>query len=168
MYSLRVCSTIFNGLCVYHMVLIKSDVTSINVIFTARKVWSKVIFLHLSVILFMGGVPGQVPPWVGTPLAGTPPWAGTSPGRYTPSGRYTPQQCMLGYTQQVGDMHDTGMYSYLFVNLLHVACSHCFHDVRGFKNYLWDCIKTTLQSMTLEYQHYNRWIKFWSLNFQIS
>ena len=26
------------------MVFIKSDVTSINVIFTARKVWSKVVF----------------------------------------------------------------------------------------------------------------------------
>ena len=36
----------------------------------ANEVWGKVIFLHLSVILFtVGGVPGQVPP---------------SPGRYTP------------------------------------------------------------------------------------
>ena len=40
-----------------------------------NEVWAKVIFLHLSVILFTGGVPpGQVHP----------------PGRYTPLGRFTP------------------------------------------------------------------------------
>ena len=61
-----------------------------------NEVWGKVIFLHLSVILFTGG--GT---WAGTPWTGTPPWAGTPPGRYTPwagtppgqvhpPGRYTP------------------------------------------------------------------------------
>ena len=47
--------------------------------------FAKVMFLHLSVILFTGGVPGQVhPPWdqVHPPWAGTP-WAGTPLGRYT-------------------------------------------------------------------------------------
>ena len=38
----------------------------------ANEVWGKVIFLHLSVILFTGGstwagTPQQVPPWAGTP-----------------------------------------------------------------------------------------------------
>ena len=57
----------------------------------ANEVWGKVIFLHLSVILFTGGVPGQVPPSRYTPLGRyppgryTPPWAGTPPmSRYTP------------------------------------------------------------------------------------
>ena len=40
----------------------------------ANEVWGKVIFLHLSVILFTGGgLPGKVPTRAGTP-----------PGRYTP------------------------------------------------------------------------------------
>ena len=53
------------------------------------------MFLHLSVILFTGGVchtsPGQ------TPLARHPP----------------PAQSMLGYGQQVGSTHPTGMQSCL-------------------------------------------------------
>ena len=51
----------------------------------ANEVWGKVIFLHLSVILFTGGggVSGQVPPGRYThPPAGTPL---PPPGRYTPS-----------------------------------------------------------------------------------
>ena len=76
------------------------------------------MFLHLSVILFTGGVcppphttpgqtpPGQTPPWAD--LAGqTPPWADT------PLGRYPPAQCMLGYGQQAGGKHPTGMHSCL-------------------------------------------------------
>ena len=45
------------------------------------------------------------------------------PGRYTPLGRYTPQagtpprQCMLGYGQQAGGTHPTGMHSCLSVYL---------------------------------------------------
>ena len=50
----------------------------------ANEVWGKVIFLHLSVILFTGGVPGQVP------LGRYTPWAGTSPGQVHPPDRYTP------------------------------------------------------------------------------
>ena len=138
--------------------------------------FAKVMFLHLSVILFTGGstwagTPGQVhppgrytpqqvhphphplgryTPWAGTSQAGTPPgqvhplgrytppWAGTPPGKYTPPGRYTPRvgiplgrytlqqvnpppragtpsprQCMLGYGQQAGGTHPTGMHSCL-------------------------------------------------------
>ena len=89
-----------------------------------NEVWGKVIFLHLSVILFTRGgstwegTPWQVhplgrhiPPGLGTPLGPGTPLAGTPPGRYTPLGiytpwdqihlprtRYTPEQCMLGDT----------------------------------------------------------------------
>ena len=113
----------------------------------ANGVWGKVIFFHLSAILFTeGDYLGRYPSQAGTPLGwytswvGTPPWEGTPPGRYTP-GRYTPwqvhhpegtpspagtpppirqvhppeahplQQCMLGYGQQVGGTHPTGMHS---------------------------------------------------------
>ena len=101
----------------------------------ANEVWGKVIFLHLSVILFTGGVPGQVhprqvhppgqvhPPWTGTPPGQVPlrqvhppgqvhtPQAGTPrPPRQGPPGG-TPLQCMLGYGQQAGGTHPTGMHS---------------------------------------------------------
>ena len=60
----------------------------------------KVMFLHLSVILFTGGGllhnrPGQTPPR-------QIPWANTSPGQtlpgQTPPSRHPPAQCMLRYT----------------------------------------------------------------------
>ena len=64
-----------------------------------------------------------------TPLTGTPPGEVHSPGQ-TPPGRYTPAwsdtpasecwdtntppaQCMLGYGQQAGSTHPTGMHSCL-------------------------------------------------------
>ena len=52
----------------------------------ANEVWGKVIFLHLFVILFTGGVPGQVPSGqVHPPDQVHSPWAGTPPQtRYTP------------------------------------------------------------------------------------
>ena len=73
--------------------------------------------------------PQQVHPQTSTPLlAGTPPGRyppprQVPPGRYTPQqvhppgqfppqGRYTPRsQCMLGYGQQAGGTHPTGMHS---------------------------------------------------------
>ena len=76
------------------------------------------MFLHLSVShsVHKGGT------WAGTPRARTPPrryipHAGTKqPG--IPLGRYTLRvgtpprpQCMLGYGQQVGGKHPTGMHS---------------------------------------------------------
>ena len=83
-----------------------------------------------------GVVPGQVPQagtppgrYIHPPGLVHPSWAGTLPGRYTPIGRYNllsrynppgryiplgrykPRQCMLGYGQQVGGTHPTGMHS---------------------------------------------------------
>ena len=52
----------------------------------ANEVWGKVIFLHQSVILSTGGVPGQVHP-TGTYT----PWASTPQGQVPPPGRYTPR-----------------------------------------------------------------------------
>ena len=104
-------------------------------IFTARnEVCEGYVFT--GVCLSTGRVPGQVPPGqlhipsqAGTqPPAGTipeqvPPLPGryTHPGRYTTTpGRYTPwegtspwPQCMLGYGQQAGGTHPTGMHSCL-------------------------------------------------------
>ena len=64
--------------------------------------------------------------WAGTPQAGTPP-AGTPPRQVQYPGKYTPRQVhppagtpprqvhprqsMLGYGQQVGGTHPTGMHS---------------------------------------------------------
>ena len=95
------------------------------------------VFTRVCHSVHRGGVPGQVPPT--PPQAGTPPrqvhprqvhpWAGTLPRqvhpppvhplcRYNPSGRYTPRQghppwpqCILGYDQQVGGTHPTGVHS---------------------------------------------------------
>ena len=74
-----------------------------------------------------GGVPGQVPPWAGTPSPRqVHPWAGTPPpdryppgmytlplGRNTPLGRYTPTGTVHAgrYGQQAGGTHPTGMHS---------------------------------------------------------
>ena len=110
-------------------------------IYRPQRSWGKVMFLHVSVILFTGGntwagpprqvhppgryTPCQVHPVAGTHWAGTPPrqvapQAGTPPGRH-PLSRYTPRasiswpQCMLGYSQQAGGTHPTGLHS-CFVN----------------------------------------------------
>ena len=48
---------------------------------------------------------GTPPPGQVHPQAGTPPWADTPP-KGTP-----PWQCMLGYGQQVGGTHPTGIHS---------------------------------------------------------
>ena len=61
------------------------------------------MFLYLSVILVMGGLP--------FPQADTPgqtlPWADIPHGQTSPL-----VQCMLGYGQQAGGTHPTGMHSY--------------------------------------------------------
>ena len=60
------------------------------------------------------GVPGQVHPLLGRY---TPSWAGTPPGQVPPGQVYplvgTPPlpQFMLGYGQQAGGLHPTGMLS---------------------------------------------------------
>ena len=94
---------------------------------------SKVMFLHLSVILFTGGVchtplgrhpPEQTPsgrhPPGRPPLGRQPPWTDNLPGQ-TPPGRLPrayipPAQCMLGYGQQAGGTHPTGMQSCFDIN----------------------------------------------------
>ena len=81
------------------------------------------MFLHLSVTLFTGGLPHpqQTPPGQTQPLGQTPlsHWADTTPlGRHHPPGQTPPPwadppvQCMLGYSQQAGGTHPTGMQSY--------------------------------------------------------
>ena len=58
----------------------------------ANEVWGKIIFLHLSVILFTGGTWAGTPPRTRYPLGpGTPTRTRYTPGtRYTPSGQGTP------------------------------------------------------------------------------
>ena len=87
----------------------------------ANEVWGKVIFLHLSVILFKGGVPGQVPPGKYTPLAGTP------PGRYTPQQVHPQQVPPPGPATHAGIRSTSGRYAsywnaFLFLLVL-VGCS---------------------------------------------
>ena len=67
--------------------------------------------------------PGQTPPWADTPsqtdvptgqtppLGKTAPLGGHSLGRHTSPGQTSPVQCMLGYGQQAGGTHATGMHS---------------------------------------------------------
>ena len=91
--------------------------------------FAKVMFLHLSVILFTGGVPGQVhPSGRYTPRQVNPP-AGT-PGQ-VPQGRYTPEHCITGYGQQASRTHPTGMNSCIdwclwFSNILSNASTDNF------------------------------------------
>ena len=93
----------------------------------ANEVWGKVIFLHLFVILFTGGVPGQVPPrqvhpqtrcippdQVHPPGSGTPPqtrytpWAGTPPRDQVPPRPGTPPDQVHPPPNQV---HPLGRYT---------------------------------------------------------
>ena len=65
----------------------------------------------------LGGVcqtpPRQTPPHPGQiPPGQTPPWADT------PLGRHPPARCMLGYGQQAGGTHPTGMHTCLKIYLL--------------------------------------------------
>ena len=104
-------------------------------------------------------IPRQVHPLSRyTPQSGTPPWAGTPPsgqvhplpGRYTPLqagtppsrqihplGRYPPPQCMLGYGQQAGGTHPTGMHSCFYYHCINkessaVSVSVCLGSSTGF------------------------------------
>ena len=104
------------------------------IIITGRnEVLAKVIFLHLSVILFTGGCTRQVHP---------PP----GPGRYTPPqqtpppgpGRYTPPRDQAGtppgYGQRSAGTHPTGMHScwhIICVYFIHSAVSTDYNAVRG-------------------------------------
>ena len=90
--------------------------------------FAKVMFLQVSVCP-QGGVPGQVihpipwqvhppPPGRYTPCS----QAGTPPNRYTHPPTHPQPQCMLGYRQQAGGTHTTGMHSR--VSLIYLA-GHC-------------------------------------------
>ena len=80
------------------------------------------MFLHLSVILFIGGVPGQLPPRQVRPRqvhmpgrytcqAGTPLGKYTHPRAGTPS-RYTPRQILRdAVNERAGGTHPTGIHS---------------------------------------------------------
>ena len=78
----------------------------------------KVMFLHLSVILFTGRLAdpplGRHAPWADTNQADNPrhtPWAAT-PGQTPPWEDILPYaQCLLGYGQEAGGTHPTGMHS---------------------------------------------------------
>ena len=83
-------------------------------IYRPQRSWGKVMFLHVSVILFTGGntwagpprqvhPPGRYTPCQVHPQAGTH-WAGTPPQACSPPGRYTPQ---AGTPEQV---HPPGKY----------------------------------------------------------
>ena len=79
--------------------------------------WGKVMFLHVSVILFTGGV-CPIACW-GTPPGADPlpgadsPWEQTPPGsRHPPGADTTPAEYMLRDTGNKRDgMHPTGMQS---------------------------------------------------------
>ena len=83
----------------------------------------KVMFLHLSVILFtrVSATPphplGRQPPRQTPPRADTHLLAGTPP----PPDRHPPVQCMMGYGKQVRGTHPTGMQS--FVPYVQLLCS---------------------------------------------
>ena len=123
----------------------------IKIVITARKrSLGKVMFLHLSVILFTGWgvcIPAcngantpwaDTPPWADSPTGRHPrgrqtppdrhptpldrsPWADNPPGQTTPLGRHTPRRTQptpdtIGYGQQVGGTHSTGMHTCYFNN----------------------------------------------------
>ena len=79
------------------------------------------MFLHLSVILFTGGVSASVhagihtpPPWADTPYPpGSPPTPEqTPPHEQIPAGADTPLAVHAGrYGQQAGGTHPTGMHT---------------------------------------------------------
>ena len=64
------------------------------------------------------------PPGQTLPLGRQPPGQ-TPPGQTALPGRHPPAQCMLGYGQQAGGTHPTGMHSCsTLVVLLLISCRH--------------------------------------------
>ena len=105
----------------------------------------KVMFLHLSVILFTE-VACHTPlgrhttPWH-TPPRQTPPRhippGQTTPPTHHPWADIPPAQCMLGYGQQAGGTHPPGMHSCLCLFLqmcLRVLTFRVFHRRCGWSN----------------------------------
>ena len=62
---------------------------------------------------------GQTPPWADTPPTAEPLWVDTIPGQTPTLGRppLPPVQCMLGYGQQAGGTHPTGMHTCFMIFL---------------------------------------------------
>ena len=85
------------------------------------------MFLHMSVILSTRGVSATLP-WADTPPADIPciVYAGYNPPFPVHAGIHplpnacwdTLPQCMLGYGQQAGSTHPTGMHSCLLLRLV--------------------------------------------------
>ena len=73
-----------------------------------NEVVAKVMFLHVCVILFTGGVSGQGEP----PRAGRPPGQGDPPGQgEPPPGPDPPGKQTPAYGLRAAGMHPTGMHS---------------------------------------------------------
>ena len=70
--------------------------------YRSQRSWDKVMFLHVSVILFTGGYPSMHwarPPWQGVPPTGRPPSGRqTPPGKETPPGRQIPPGRQTSHT----------------------------------------------------------------------
>ena len=92
--------------------------------------WGKVMFLHLSVILFTGGISHTFPGRHPSPQADTAPSV----------------QCMLGYGQQAGGTHPTGMQ----------CCFKSKSDNRLLKNN--NHYKNASQVMNFTHSKYNKFI----------
>ena len=89
----------------------------------ATKLWQGNVFTPVCHSVHMkGGLPHTPLGW---PPGQTPPWAGTPPSRHP--GQTPPAQCMLGYGQQAGGTHPTGMQSCTWTFLhcnLNCKCTH--------------------------------------------
>ena len=166
-----------------------------------QRSWGKVMFLHMSAILFRGGgvchnppptpeqahtleqasPSGQAPPWAAPPLrAGPPgptpppwadtPWAGTPLGR-NPLGRHpappqwadtplpgqtppAPTQSMLGYGQQAGGTHPTGIQScfYLAFLVLREVLDPSAGTLYLYRHYHWQPLVSPTICISLRFQ----------------
>ena len=119
-----------------HQIFLFGILPSLICINTVRKRRRRLCFYKCLSVHRGGEVPGQAPPLGRCPPAGTlthrqaqPSWTGT-PRQVHPPGRHTPwqvhppgrtpwsvtppgPQCMVGYGQQVGGTHPTGMHTCL-------------------------------------------------------
>ena len=132
----------------------------------------------------------------GTPLAGTPPGQVHPPGRYTPRqvhplGRYTPlgryspnsysppqvhpPQCMLGYSQQAGGTHPTGIHFlvllsfetifWLFIMYRFEGLSYIWHRTRRVPNFVRDLSFLSSYCLEMIWRH-TPTAKVWQTNRQ--
>ena len=92
------------------VVTIQTHQNKRNLLPPANDVWGKVMFLHLSVILFTGGGVYPSMQWGRHPLGRHPPRQ-TPPQADTLAPGQTPPSNTTGYGQQVGGTHPTGMHT---------------------------------------------------------